>query len=94
LRAVVENVIAQIKNWKIFSGIFRHFFPSRNNQIDFDLVVRVVTKIVAQQLQHCPLRHKGWQIPIKNRTDESLGNNNFIELEENKGRVSKIYFLF
>jgi hypothetical protein len=76
LRAVVENVIAQIKNWKIFSGIFRHFSPSRNNQIDFDLVVIVVTKIVAQQLQHRPLRHKGWQILIKNRTDGCLGNEN------------------
>lgn len=64
IRAVVENTIAQMKNWKILATGFRHFSGSRKNQIDFELVVRVVAKLTALQIEHRPLRRKGWKISI------------------------------
>jgi hypothetical protein len=64
IRAVVENTIAQMKNWKILATGSRHFSGSRENQIDFELVVRVVAKLTALQIEHRPLRRKGWKISI------------------------------
>jgi len=73
MRAVVENVIGQIKNWKVLAGVFRHFSTRKHNQIDLDLVIRVVTKIVALQLQRRPLRSSTWQVPIQ-KIDQQLSS--------------------
>jgi hypothetical protein len=59
IRVVIENVIGQIKKWKIFGTVYRHFSLSKNNQISFELVTHVVTKFTAF-INNSHLRTKNW----------------------------------
>jgi hypothetical protein len=81
LRVVVENVIAQIKKWRILKGSFRHFSLLHGNQIEFSLVVRVVTKLVARSLRQRPLRHSNW-IPPRDSSSKSSSESDTDTLEE------------
>lgn len=60
VRVVVENVIARLKKWRILKGVYRHFSPSKNNQIPMELVVRVVLKLTAADLKRSPPRPAKW----------------------------------
>jgi hypothetical protein len=64
IRVVVENVIAQLKKWRIIKGVYRHFSLTRHNQIDFNLVIRVLVKLTSSKLKRHPLRAPGWRLPI------------------------------
>ena len=63
IRVVIENVIAQIKNWRIFKTVFRHYdsTESKKNQIPFDRVVRVVCCLTNMKIKQTPLRSKDWK---------------------------------
>jgi hypothetical protein len=65
VRAVVENMIARLKKWRILKGVYRHFSPSRHNQIPMDLVVRVVFKLTAADLRRSPPRPAKWSPPTR-----------------------------
>jgi hypothetical protein len=78
LRVVIENVIAQLKKWRILKGTYRHFSLIRNNQIDFSLATRVLTVIVARSLRKRSLRCSNWGYPTSNSSDWSS------DLEEQK----------
>jgi hypothetical protein len=60
IRVIIENVIGQIKKWKILGTVYRHFSLSKNNQISFELVIRVVTKLTALLINNSHLRAKNW----------------------------------
>jgi len=64
IRVVVENVIGQLKKWRIINGVYRHFSVTTQNQIDFNLVVRVLVKLTAEKLQQRPLRSPTFKLPI------------------------------
>lgn len=64
IRVVVENVIAQLKRWRIIKGVYRHFSMTSNNQIDFNLVIRVLVKLVSKKLENHPLRSPRFKLPI------------------------------
>jgi hypothetical protein len=56
IQVVVENVIAQLKKWRIVKGVFRHLSVNFNNQINSELVIRVLVKLTAEKLENHPLR--------------------------------------
>ena len=38
MRVVVENTLAQVKQWRVLKGVYRHFNLNRKNTIDFNQV--------------------------------------------------------
>jgi hypothetical protein len=58
IRAVVENINAQLKHWRIFKGVFRHYSTKKNNTVPVELVVRVVLKLTARFIELHPIRHE------------------------------------
>jgi hypothetical protein len=60
IRVIIENVIGQIKKWKILGTVYRHFSVSKNNKISFELVIRVVAKLTALLINNSHLRAKNW----------------------------------
>jgi hypothetical protein len=62
IRVVIENVISQIKKWKILVTVYRHFSLSKNNQVSLELVIRVVTKLTALPVNNSHLRTKNWTL--------------------------------
>jgi hypothetical protein len=71
VRAVIENVIARLKKWRILKGQYRHFSTAKNNQLDMNLVVRVVTKLTALDLKKSPPRSRNWSFPQKEQIQNS-----------------------
>jgi hypothetical protein len=64
IRAVIENVIDPLKKWRIIKGVYRHFSVTTHNQIDFNLVIRVLVKLTTAKLQRQPLRPPTFKLPI------------------------------
>jgi len=53
-------VIGQIKKWKILGTVYRRFSLSKTNQILFESVIRLVTKLTALLINNSQLRTKNW----------------------------------
>jgi hypothetical protein len=68
-RAVIENVIGQLKKWRIIKRVYCHFSVTTRNQIDFNLVIRVLVKLTAAKLKQRPLRSATFKLPIADLLD-------------------------
>jgi hypothetical protein len=64
IKAVIENVIGQLKKRRIIKGVYRHYSVTHRNQIDFNLVIRILVKLTAAKLQRNPLRSPDFRLPI------------------------------
>lgn len=57
MRVLVENVIARLKKFKIFKGVFRHYKAGRS-QIPFSQILTVVVGLTNRRLRQSPLREQ------------------------------------
>jgi len=65
IRAVIENVNAQVKKWRIFGSTYRHFSFYKENTIPLDTIVRVVLKLTARYISLHPIRKPDWLAQIQ-----------------------------
>jgi hypothetical protein len=71
---VIENVIAQLKKWRIIKGVYRHYVVTHHNQIDFNLVIRILVKLTAAKLQRKPLRSPEFRLSISDLLNNDDSN--------------------
>lgn len=58
IRAVIENINAQVKKWRVFSGVYRHYSVKKHNTLPIEVVVRVVMKLTSRLITLHPIRKK------------------------------------
>ena len=60
-RVVVENTIAQWKQWRILGGTYRHSKVFTRNRVQLRDIVIVTCVLTNRRLKSTPLREEGWQ---------------------------------
>jgi hypothetical protein len=57
---VIENVIGQLKKWKVLAGKYKHYKVGKKSRIELNEVIHACSLLTKNQIQQNPLHPPWW----------------------------------
>ena len=70
-RVVIENVIGQLKKWKVLAGKYKHYKVGKKSRIELNNVILACALLTENRLCQNPLRPPWWRPKSINPMDVS-----------------------